>query len=294
MISRGQTVKLGIFLLGCSAIAAGLFLFFVRERLFESTALYYVRVPGSVNGLAQGAPVAIQGVRVGEVEKIALHADDSSSVRLTLAIERDVSVLRGARASLSFQGLSGLKFVEITGGARGDGELAPKSYIPYRESIFEQVTDEAAGLLARADQLLATTTTLVQHAAELTSRLDPQRVDALVSNADAAVERFTAAGAALERLIQETRAPLQRTLGSADVALRGTQGVTGEATAVLQNTNRLVSELRTVVRTNEAQLRAITYNLREASQSFKYLGRELRQRPSRLLISDALPERELP
>jgi phospholipid/cholesterol/gamma-HCH transport system substrate-binding protein len=294
MITRGQTIKLGIFLLGCGAIAVGLFVFFVRERLFESTATYYVSVPGSVNGLAPGAVVTIQGVRVGEVENIVLHADDSPNVRLTLAIDRDVSVLRGAHATLSFQGLSGLKFVEISGGGRAEGVLAADSYIPYRESILQQVTDEAAGLLQRADQLLATTNTLVQHAADLTARLDPNRVEALVTNADAAVARFAAAGAALEGLISETRAPLQRTLGSADAAFRGASSVTGDATSVLRNTNQLVTELQTVVRTNDDQLRAITHNLREATQSFKYLAREVRQRPSRLLISEALPERELP
>lgn len=294
MITRTQMVKLGIFLLGCALIAAGLFVFFVRERLFQSTAPYYVRVPGSVNGLAPGAAVSIRGVRVGEVEDIELYADDSKSVRLTLAIDREVSVYRDAHATLSFQGLSGLKFVEIAGGGDGASVLAPGSYVPYQESLFEQVTDEAAGLLQRADQLLATTNTLVQHVADATERLDPKRLESLVMNADAALARFAAAGAELEALIRDTRPPLQRTLGSAEAAFRGAEGVTQDASAVLRNTNQLVSELQSVVRTNENQLRAITYNLREATQSFKYLGQELRQRPSRLLIGDAPPERELP
>jgi hypothetical protein len=37
MLSRSQKIKLGIFLLGCGLIAAGLFVFFVREKLFQST-----------------------------------------------------------------------------------------------------------------------------------------------------------------------------------------------------------------------------------------------------------------
>lgn len=294
MINRGQKIKLAIFLLGCGLVTAGLFVFFVRERLFESTTPYYVRVPGSVNGLAQGATVAIQGVRVGEVSNIALHADGAANVRLTLAIDRDVSVLRGSHASLSFQGLSGLKFVEISGGSRAEGTLSAESYIPYRESVLDQVTDEAAGLLERADQLLATTNTLVEHAARLTTQLDPKRIEALVVNADSAAARFAAAGAELEGLIHETRAPLRRTLDSADAAFEGARGVTGDATEVLQKTNQLVSELQLVVRANEDHLRASTYNLREATQSFKYLARELRQRPSRLLVGETLPERELP
>jgi phospholipid/cholesterol/gamma-HCH transport system substrate-binding protein len=295
MITRTQTVKLAIFLLGCASIATGLFVFFVREQLFESTAPYYVRVPGSVNGLAPGASVSIRGVRVGEVEDIELYADDSRSVRLTLAIDREASVFRDAQATLSFQGLSGLKFVEITGGGGdGAGVLPPGSYVPYQQSILEQVTDEAAGLLQRADQLLATTNTLVQHVANATGQLDAKRLESIVSNADAALARFAAAGAELEDLIRDTRPSLQRTLASAESTFQGAGGVTQDARAVLRNTNQLVSELQSVVRANEDQLRAITYNLREATQSFKYLGRELRQRPSRLLVGDAPPERELP
>jgi ABC-type transporter Mla subunit MlaD len=62
----------------------------------------------------------------------------------------------------------------------------------------------------------------------------------------------------------------------------------------LEGVDQLVSELREVVRANREQLRAATYNLRLASESFKSLGQELRERPSRLLVSQPPEPRELP
>jgi phospholipid/cholesterol/gamma-HCH transport system substrate-binding protein len=294
MISKTQKTKLIIFLVGGTLVAVVILWLFVQPRLFESTANYYVRVPGSVSGLDKGAAVAVRGVRVGEVVDIQLSAADPEGVRLTLKVDDGVAIHRDAKASLTFQGLSGQKFIDILGGVRGTDTLPAGSYIPYQPSILDRVTDQAEGLIVEASNLLRMTNEVIGRVSEVTAHLDAERIAGLVEGAQQALDRFEGAGAELESLIKHTRAPLERTLNSADAAFRGANGVTDNASTVLSNANDLVTGLNAVVRENDAQLRAITYNLREATQSFKYLGRELRQRPSRLLISGSPPDRELP
>jgi phospholipid/cholesterol/gamma-HCH transport system substrate-binding protein len=294
MITKAQKIKLVVFLLATTLVALAMFALFIDQQLFQTTDTYYVRVPSSVSGVDKGAAVAVRGVNVGEIEDIELFADDNQSVRLTLAIQRGVPITKGAVATLAFQGLSGLKFVDIMGDGGDTARLPPKSHIAYQPSTFERVTDQASELLVQAGELLTTTNELVKRLGSLADQLDGDRVQALFSTTQQTLERFDAAGAELTGLLRDTKAPIQRTLSSADLAFRGASSLTQDASKVMTNVNDVVLQLNGVVRQNEDQLRAITYNLREATQSFKYLGQELRQRPSRLLIGEAPPERKLP
>jgi phospholipid/cholesterol/gamma-HCH transport system substrate-binding protein len=294
VITKAQKIKLIVFLVGAVSIGLGMFVLFVHQRLFQTTSTYYVRVPGSVSGVEEGATVAVRGVRVGEVEEIQLYADDFRSVRLKLAIDQAAPITTDAQATLAFQGLSGQKVIDIAGPGRERTTLQPGSYIPYQPSTFERVTDEASNLIAQAGGLLRATNEVIAHVADVTARLDVDKLDALLTSTQHTVEQFDAAGAELHGLIKDAKAPVQRTLESADAAFKGASGVTQDASKVMANVNETVAQLNGVIRQNEDQLRAITYNLREATQSFKYLGQELRQRPSRLLIGDSPPERKLP
>ncbi len=294
MITRAQKIKLVVFVLGTLLVGLAMFVLFIDQTLFQSTETYYVRVPGSVNGVDKGASVAVRGVNVGEIEDIQLFADDNQSVRLTLAIQQGVPISKSAVATLAFQGLSGQKFVDIMGEGGDTARLPPKSHIPYQPSTLERVADQATELLAQTGGLLTTTNELVKRLGSVAEQLDDDRVQSLLSTTQQTLERFDAAGAELTGLIRDTRAPIQRTLGSADLAFRSASDLTHDAGKLMTNVNAVVLQLNGVIQQNEDQLRAITYNLREATQSFKYLGQELRQRPSRLLIGEAPPERKLP
>jgi phospholipid/cholesterol/gamma-HCH transport system substrate-binding protein len=294
MITRAQRIKLIVFLVATLSVGLAMFVLFVDQRLFQSTDAYYVRVPGSVNGIERGAMVAVRGVRVGEVDDILLYADDYESVRLKLAVERGTFITQSAVATLGFQGLTGQKFVDIIGSAAKPARLPPESQIPYQPSMLDRVTDQAGELLAQTGGLLSTTNELVKRLEVVASQLDEERVQSLLKSTQQTIDHFDAAGAELTSLLRETKQPLQRTLSSADLAFRGAANVTQDAGKLMNNVNDVVLQLNGVIRQNEDQLRVITYNLREATQSFKFLGQELRQRPSRLLISESPPERKLP
>jgi phospholipid/cholesterol/gamma-HCH transport system substrate-binding protein len=294
MITRSQKIKLVVFLVATTLIGVMLLVLFTGSSLFNKTNTFFVRVPGSVAGVEQGAAVAVRGVRVGKVERIQLYVPDPDSVRLTLSISRDVPIRKDAKAALSLQGVTGVKVVDISGGMAATGDRVPNSYIPYQASTLERVTDEAEELVARAKLLLESTNKLVENVANVTARLDPSKVDAILNSAQQAVASFASTGAEIHSLVKDTRAPIARTIASADTALQGAGRVTGEASKAMNSLDGTLAELKSVIHQNEEQIRATTYNMREASQSLKNLARELRQRPSRLLISEAPKERELP
>lgn len=78
--------------------------------------LYLAFVNESVSGLNLNAPVKYSGVEIGKVREIRLNPSNPNQVQLTLAIERGTPIKVDTVAMLKAQGLTGIAFIELTGG----------------------------------------------------------------------------------------------------------------------------------------------------------------------------------
>ncbi len=79
----------------------------------------------SVAGLNLNAPVKYNGVDVGRVEDIRLDAVNPQRVNLLFAIERGTPVREDTEAVLKVQGLTGIAYVELSGGKPDSPLLKP-------------------------------------------------------------------------------------------------------------------------------------------------------------------------
>lgn len=80
--------------------------------------LYLTVEEESVAGLNLNAPVKYSGVDVGKVSEIQLDPADPQRVILLFAIERGTPIKQDTVAVLKTQGLTGITYVELSGGAR--------------------------------------------------------------------------------------------------------------------------------------------------------------------------------
>lgn len=80
--------------------------------------LYLAFEDESVAGLNLNAPVKYNGVDVGNVQEIHLDPDNPERVILLFAIERGTPIKEDTVAVLKTQGLTGIAYVELSGGAR--------------------------------------------------------------------------------------------------------------------------------------------------------------------------------
>ena len=107
---------------------------------------YYVYMVESVSGLSSEASVKYRGVDVGIVEKMGLNPKNSEEVELLLKLKHGTQIKVDTRATLKSFGMTGLAFVELTGGrkdapllARGDTipiiPAAPSTYARLDESL---------------------------------------------------------------------------------------------------------------------------------------------------------------
>jgi phospholipid/cholesterol/gamma-HCH transport system substrate-binding protein len=87
---------------------------------------YRVNMKESVAGLNVNASVKYRGVDVGKVISIGLDENNPEEVKLILGIEEGTSIRQDTIARLQVQGLTGLAYVELTGGSRDAPPLLPK------------------------------------------------------------------------------------------------------------------------------------------------------------------------
>ena len=126
---------------------------------------YYVYMVESVSGLSSEASVKYRGVDVGIVEKMGLNPKNSEEVELLLKLKHNTQIKVDTRATIKSFGMTGLAFVELTGG-RKDAPLLERGdkipIIPAAPSTYARLDESLtvlAGKLARAldkiDQLLS-------------------------------------------------------------------------------------------------------------------------------------------
>jgi phospholipid/cholesterol/gamma-HCH transport system substrate-binding protein len=80
----------------------------------------------SASGLDRNSPVRVAGVRVGNVEKIAL---EQGKARITFHLPSNVILYKDAKAYIKSEGFFGEKYVEVSPGTQGYPKLEPNGVV---------------------------------------------------------------------------------------------------------------------------------------------------------------------
>jgi methyl-accepting chemotaxis protein len=135
----------------------------------------------------------------------------------------------------------------------------------------------------------------VSNLAEITDPAPFKELPSIVATVKQAAGNLAAATGLMKTMVGENREAIRHSLASVDQAAQSAASLLDDHVAKLvTDANTFVNDLSGVVRDNQTQMRSAMYDVRQASRSFKELARELRQRPSKLLFSDAPHDRKLP
>ena len=154
MENKSHALAAGVFVLVVLAMLVGLAGWLTRDtgknRLFEISSRE------GVTGLQAQAPVRYKGVTVGRVLSIALDTEKTGNVLLRFAVDSTAPMTTSTFATLGFQGVTGLAFIQLddAGGtfqALADDDDSPPR-IPMRPSLMSRLSDQGAGLLTQLDE----------------------------------------------------------------------------------------------------------------------------------------------
>lgn len=138
-----------VLLLG-AALVAGVLWLAVGVSGKKKTTPYRAVIAESVAGLNVDAPVKYLGVDVGKVQSIRIDPQNSRQVLLGFLIEEGTPVKQDSEAVLKTQGLTGIAYVELSGGSVGSPPLLPPA-----DGTVPLIRSKAS-LSARLDNVLTT------------------------------------------------------------------------------------------------------------------------------------------
>lgn len=294
----------GVFVLalGAALIAGVLWLSSggAYRRAYDSYQTYMTE---SVSGLSRDAPVRYRGVEVGRVRRMALAPGHVEQVQLTLDIERGTPVKQDTVAVLRVQGLTGIAYVELTGGSNDSLALQARPGEAY------PVIRSGPSLMVRLDSSITALLTNLNRTGENVSALldeDNRRefkqtladlrilshtlaarsaaIDSGLSSAARALDNAARVSGDLPRLLermQESANGFDRM--ASDIARAGASvraDVAGARTDLRQATDELVPEVRLLVS-----------ELRETTASLRRFSEQLEQNPGVLLYGKPAAKR---
>lgn len=142
MITKEQKIRLGVFLLIAGALLTAILAIFVVPQLKTKGEIYYIAFKDqSVNGVNLGASVKYQGVDIGKVILIDVNPNDLRSVHIHFRVKTGFPVKEDMRATLQYAGITGLRFVELSGGKNESKDLPPGGRILTKKGLGEKAED---------------------------------------------------------------------------------------------------------------------------------------------------------
>ncbi|MBF0286268.1 MAG: MCE family protein [SAR324 cluster bacterium] len=213
MTPKSKNILVGIFVVCFSIGAISLITWLGSTAIQEETLTYVSYLDEAVSGLSENSPVKYKGVNIGQVEKIQINPNNSNQIELRLLIKQGTPIKIDSQLILTAQGITGLQYVEITGGTEGLPLLVKKQGQKYPvisagQSTLATVQAAIGPILNNINltiddirKILKTTNT--ENVADILS--DIQKVTgAFANNADGIFKDINQTSSGLQQVIQST------------------------------------------------------------------------------------------
>jgi len=144
--------KVGLFVVGCLVLIAGLALNFSKGLTFHRPTYDLQLITANVGGIKRGAAVLVAGVQVGNVVDTRLNSD-GKSVTVFLKIFREYGIHKDAIFTIESQGFLGDQFVSVAPTDNKAPLLQDGGVVIGREPFnLQEAARAAAGLVAHLDK----------------------------------------------------------------------------------------------------------------------------------------------
>jgi phospholipid/cholesterol/gamma-HCH transport system substrate-binding protein len=154
MENKSYALWAGIFTVGLTVALAAAIYWFSRDSSSRVPVEFVSRV--SIAGLAPQSTVRYRGVEVGKVTDIALDRKEPGLIVVRAAVEPDTPLTRSTFATLGYQGVTGLAFVQLDDTGQSRERLATSAQQPARlelqPGLLDRVTRQGEAVLKQLEQ----------------------------------------------------------------------------------------------------------------------------------------------
>ncbi len=304
-ISQSQRARLGFFMiLGCFLIVVFIAIP-VGFSLKDRTELYYSIFGGgeSISGLVDGAEVKYNGVKIGNIDKILLDPDDFTKVRVVYRIDRGkIAVTEGMQARTGLMGITGLLYIEITGGSPDAPVLKEDSEIPSKPSLLHAISGKAEIIVGKVELLL-------NHLNILTHPDSLASIKKILENVQGLTDTARTFIADMSPNIKTIVASTKRTMHKVEGISSDVQSITGKIDqnvdfgqlaeimthidSTAQAMKNLSQNLDLTIKQSREDITVSMVNLREALENINELSKLLMENPSLIIRGDPQKQRRI-
>ncbi|WP_171212397.1 MlaD family protein [Ruegeria sp. HKCCA5426] len=258
METRANYILIGAFTLAGILGAFGFFLWLAKFEVSRQYA-YYDVLFDNVSGLSAAGGVSFNGLPVGQVISLDLDEEDPSKVRVRIEIDAEIPVTNETIAQLQSLGVTGVSYVELTGGSPTAEHLPQDSLIKSKRSAIQSLFEGAPLLLEKAITLLedvnkivdeknrAAVSDILENVAQATGRLDKTLSDfeSLSSDLGGAAKEISAFSKRLDELADTAETTLTTgtdTLNSVKTASESATETLQSAKTTIESADRVIQQ----------------------------------------------------
>ena len=157
MENKAHALVAGLFVVALTAMLLGLAAWLTRES--GQRDRYQISTRESITGLQEQAPVRYRGVDVGKVTHIGFDPNPKAqgSVLVDLEVSDEAPVSTETFATLAFQGVTGLAFVQLDDDGKAAPALTPDDQrpprIPLKPGLLGNLMSQGTAILEKVDRV---------------------------------------------------------------------------------------------------------------------------------------------
>jgi len=204
METRANYVMVGSFVL---VILAGIFvaiLWLAHAQFNQKFVNYDIYFTGSVTGLSVGAPVNLNGVAIGKVTEIRLDPVNPDQVRVTIEADAQAPIKSDSVSSLELTGITGIYYIEISGGTRDAPPLTREE--GQRYPVIAAKPSRFASLVASAPEVMNRVIEVADRLSQILDDKNRQAIAHTLANVEEISERAVRDADKVDVIIDDTKA----------------------------------------------------------------------------------------
>lgn len=262
----------------------------------------------AVSGLSVGGSVQFNGIRVGDVENLRIDPDNPRNVIAHIRVNTDTPVSQDTKATLEFSGLTGIAFIQLSGGSKFSPPLAEEDGIPV---IIADVS-ALQKLLAGGEDLALTVNEVLGRVSRVLSEENVMRINNTLTHVEQLSGSIADQGQPITELIasaKQTAEQLKTTIASANKAVNT---VDGNLPALMRKLQDSLTQLEATTASAQAMLeenrnsvkrfseQGLTQvgpaldDLRDTLHSIRRVTKDLEDNPNGLVIGRDRPKEYQP
>jgi phospholipid/cholesterol/gamma-HCH transport system substrate-binding protein len=310
MEREANYTAVGAFVLLVATMAALFVYWYAGSAEARDYKRYEIYFQGSVSGLNRGSTVRYLGVEVGRVVTIRIDKRAADRVQVIADIDADTPISDDTLASLSFQGVTGLLYIDLLAHADTKRRMEPVPSEQY--PVIDSVQSNFDLFLASLPDLVGRASDVTDRASRVLSNENIAAFSRTMQN----IEKSSATLPATLKNASEVVAELKTTVADVRIAaaaarkLMDTSGpdlaaatqrlrkISENLDTTTANLDHLMTEHREDVglflRDSLPEMERLLRDSRQAAQEFRELSRSLKADPSQLLYEPSYKGVEIP